>query len=124
VTKAIGRRDDGAIVHLGEALHHREANAETALRPRERGVDLVKEIEDRGQVLARDAYAGVADLETDLALISAARWRERDADPTARLAVLHRVHDEVREDLLEARRIAVHPHGLVGDERVDAMILR
>ena len=53
-------RGDGSAVHLDEALHQREPDAEPARGAATRPVGLHEHVEDARQHLGRDADAGIA----------------------------------------------------------------
>src|SRR5258708_13844435 len=96
-------------MHRGEVTHDRQAEAESALRAPARRVALLESLEDSGQDLGRDADAGIAHLDGDRV-----RLRARgDVDPAALRSELDGVGDQVRDDLLQARRPAPRGAGPV-----------
>src|SRR6185436_20693740 len=49
-----------AAVKLDDVLHDREAEAQSAIRPRDRGISLTKTIEDKRQDVSTNADAGIS----------------------------------------------------------------
>src|SRR5690349_16547836 len=94
---------DMAAMHVDEAAHEREPDAEPALRTIELLRALHERVEDGGQHIAGDALAIVFDLGDRLLLAHAQAHRDRS---TAR-RVLGRVREEVLEDLRETEFVAV-----------------
>ena len=84
-------------VQLGEAPHEREAEARPGVLAREPRVELREGLEELREVLCRDPGPGVADLEPDEPGLLVARGRELHGP--ARRRELHRVREEVHEDL-------------------------
>jgi len=92
-------------VQRDQLTHQRQADAEPALGPIERPVDLGEEIEYVRNHLGRHADAVVDDTHDRLRRVGA----ERDDDAPAVGRVLGRVVDEVADDLREPRLISRHP---------------
>jgi len=103
-----------APVQLDELADDRESQAET--RARRPSLTLSVRLEHVRKQLGRDAVAFVAHGNPR----GDARGVERDANGGPTVAVLDRVADEIRDDLLKARGVAVDPwarRGDVGDDR-------
>jgi hypothetical protein len=77
-----------------------------------RRLDLVERIPDAGQLVLRDPEPVVLDGDPDLIAMASAE----QANFAAGLAELHRVADEVHEDLLQARGIGLHGRQIVGQQ--------
>ena len=109
-------------MQLDEASDERQADPQAALRPIQRLVGLHEEVEDVLLHLRRDADAGVADPQHGLVVLAG----QADRDPAARLGVLGGVVQQVRDDLLQAGRVALDRDGLGGsiDRRARAGALR
>jgi len=97
-------------VQLRERPHQRQADPEAALRAVERALALDEKPEDLRQHVAGDADALVLDAEHGIVALG----RRANADGPAGRRVLHRVADEVQDDLL---------HGARGRHRRDVLEL-
>jgi hypothetical protein len=113
------RGRDLAAVQVDDAARERQPDAEAALRARERRVRLDEQVEDRGQVLARDADPVVLHLDLGRAVVPL----QRHPDPTARGRVLARVVQQVPDHLLQARGVAQHRHRPVGQRERQVLSL-
>ena len=99
-------------MQLGEALHHRQADAESAAPADRARLALHEELEDPGQDVARDTDAGIAHTQDAVTALA----RHADLDGAARRRVFDRVVEQVHDDLLQSHRIGIDPD-LVGVER-------
>ena len=120
VKRAAGARlalDPDASAHQPHE-RGRDGQAETgAAEPaRRRSVRLAERLEDRRRASRRDADPGVGDAEMQLVLPSLRESSRTATNDVAALGELERVADQVRQDLLEARRVADDAGGHV---RVD-----
>ena len=95
-------------MHLDEALHQREPDAEAALGAVDRDLALREEIEDRFEHVLPDADAVVGDGDDAEAVLEACLHR----DGATRGRELGGVHDEVRDRLLQPHRVHVQGDGL------------
>src|SRR5439155_6011500 len=95
--EAVTRYLDRAAVHLDQALHQREAEAQAVMDASFRAAGLIEEIEDARQVLGTNAPAFVSDLHRDVILLPL----DRDLDARPARAVLAGVVEQVREHLRE-----------------------
>jgi len=91
-------------VRLGDVPDDREAHAEAAVLARRRRVRLPEALEEVRRELRRDPLAGVLHADHRLLAVPV----EPDLDAPAWRRELHRVREEVPEDLLEPARIALH----------------
>jgi len=78
-------------VQLGEALHHRQADAESAAPADRARLALHEELEDPGQDVARDTDAGIAHTQDAVTALA----RHADLDGAARRRVFDRVVEQV-----------------------------
>src|SRR5690606_13099220 len=97
-------RDDLAAVQMDDGSHDREAEPEAAQRTIDRLPSLSEHVEDLRQQVRRDAAAVVRDDELD----EAAGTLRRELDTSARLRILRRVREQVRDNLREARGVTDH----------------
>ena len=101
-------------------LHDREAEAEAAVRARDGRVLLAERLEDVRQERRLDARAGVAHDDLDVRVLAL----HADVDPAALGRELHRVREQVPDDLLEPAGVAAE-HARVGVEQdLEAHALR
>src|SRR2546423_11562284 len=107
--RALGR--NRPAVELGEPPYERQPDAEAAARPVERLLALDEEIEDPRQQVGVDALSVVAHAELRVLFVAL----DGELDLSALGRVLDRVLDEIRDDLLEADRVAVDEDGLAGE---------
>ena len=107
-----------------QAPRDREPQAGPAVTPRHRRVGLGELLEDRRQLIARDADARVADAEPQVRLLVAhPHGRHRD-DHLTGLGELDPVADQVREHLPQPGRVAAHHvRGLARDVRDELELL-
>ena len=84
----------------------RQAEAGAAEPARRRSVRLTEGFEDGVVLLRRDADAGVGDAEVQLRAALGARVLPDGDEDVAALGELERVADQVRQDLLNPRRVA------------------
>ena len=91
-------------MHLHQPLHQRQADAEPALRPLERAIDLREHVEDALELVGRDAAPGVLDRHHDVAVPH--RSAVTEIVPPGR-RVLAAVVEQVAEHLRQAHRIGV-----------------
>ncbi|KAF1858502.1 hypothetical protein Lal_00015019 [Lupinus albus] len=111
---------DVAAVQFDELAHEGEAQAQAALRAVERARGLREQVEHDGQQVGADAVAVVAHGEEGLAVGGV----QFHLDVAALRRVLGRVGEQVRDHLHEARVVAVHRHGHVGQPHVEAVAAR
>src|SRR3989442_236225 len=100
VTLAVGT--NGPPVHLHEVPDEREADSESRLRSRQRGIPLAKTVEDIWKQHGGDASSGVHDAKLHLGF----RALEPHIDPAIRRRELDGVGEQVPDDLLEALGIS------------------
>ncbi len=103
-------------MQLREALHDRQAQPEAAVAARGRGVFLPEAFEHEGQERRRDADARV--LDDDLGV--RVHPLQRHAHLAARRRELHRVGEQVPQDLLKPRRIDFGPADVAVERLLDA----
>jgi len=82
-------------VHLHDALHQCQADAEAALRAIERARTLREELEDVWQQVRSDTHAGIADTQQNHLPLRLGF----EPDVTALRGVLRRVDEQIREHL-------------------------
>ena len=104
----LARDADPPAHQLGQPLADRQTQTGAAVAARGRGVDLAERLEQAVEPVRRDADAGVADREGQLVkgsrvLDTVRAHREHDLAP---LGELHRVREQVQEDLAQARHVA------------------
>src|SRR5256714_1570197 len=99
--RTVGRHR--APMQLGERPHQRQADPEAALRAVQRALALDEQAEDLRQHVAGDADALVLDPEHGIVALA----RRPHADGAAGRRVLHRVADEVQDDLLHAHGVGI-----------------
>src|SRR6266496_6747807 len=100
---------------LHEMLHDRHAEPGTAFLAGAAGVDAIESLEKAGEVLGRDARAGVADANDR---VSAGGLCD-DADLAAAWRVPQRIVVQVRKDLPQRFGIAVEGRGIRGGFECD-----
>ena len=93
-------------MHLHQASHQSQSQAQTALRMVERMVDLGEQVENLREHLGGNADAGVANPEHDLGSLDS----DAQADLSAGLGVLGRIVQEVGEDLGHPDRVGLDKH--------------
>src|SRR5690349_4367085 len=98
--------DDSSVVLVDETPDERETQAEAAALPG-RDFALAEWLEDVRKVLGSDADARVDDTDDGIAVAPV----ERDVNRRSGLAVLHRVVEEIPEDLRQPGRVAHHEEG-------------
>jgi len=101
---ALGRHD--AAVKVDEPLYEGQADAEPAGRAVRRGLALKEQVEDAREIVRLDSPAVVGDLEHRLGRFT----RDAHADVPAGAGVGRGVDEQVGEDLLHARLVALDPH--------------
>ena len=89
-------------MELDQVPHQREAEPEPAVASRRRPLRLAEALEDVRQEISRDAAPVVLDDDPAVSVVLV----QREADFAAARAELHRIREEVPDDLLEAIRIA------------------
>ena len=94
---------NAAVVHIDQPPHQRQANAESALRPLQRPINLREHVEDAGQHVAGDADAVVSHADDGITPFPFGG----EPDVTAPLGVLGGVVQQVQEDLSEPDGIGV-----------------
>ena len=94
-----------AAVELDDASHDGEPEADAALGAREGAVGLRECFEYAVEHVGGDAHAAVGHADDGFVAVDA----DRDRHAAAPRRVLDRVRHQVREDLLEALQIPVHP---------------
>src|SRR5689334_6268127 len=92
-------------MQLHEPADQGQSNTEPALRPIERAFALHEQIEYSRQQLGRDAEPVVLHTEHRIRAFHA----QGDCDPAPDGGVLHRIADDVRDNLLDPDRIAIDP---------------
>ena len=92
-------------MQLREAPHQRKPDAQAALRAVERPRALYERLEDARRELGRHADPRIGDTEQRLVAFAS----DRHGDGAAFGRELERVAEQVADDLLDARRIGVHP---------------
>src|SRR5690606_9366393 len=106
--ESLAARLDRAAVDLDESLDQSEADPEPALRSLTPGSHLGKHLEDRLQLVGRDADPVVLDRDDDLLVGSLCD----DLNVPAVVRVLAGVGQEVAENLHEPNRIPPNPYRL------------
>jgi hypothetical protein len=102
---------DRSSVQVDEAPRERESDPEAALRAIDRLMELREHLEDRRQLVARDADTGVRDGDVHRGTVASRRHRDR----SSAWRVFARVRQQIRDHLRDARRIRVECQHLVGD---------
>src|SRR6267378_4648807 len=97
-------------------LHDRQAEPGPAFLAGAAGVHAIESLENAGEVLGRDARAGVADADDSVG----AEGLYDDADLAASRRVSQRIVVQVREDLPQRFGIAVDGRGIRGGFECDA----
>src|SRR5437667_54384 len=95
---------DGPAERVHELLHDAQPEPDTAGAAGAALADLVEGLEDRVQVVGRDARAGVADLDHDP---TGASSRVRHHGDPPRLRELDRVVDQIVDDLLQLHAVGL-----------------
>src|SRR5882724_6237816 len=106
--RAIAERLDPSAVELPESAHECETDAEPALRVIEPARALRGQVEHVRDQIERNADAGVGNADYREVLLAA----DANADRAARRGVLDRVRQEIRDDLVEPRRVGARPDRL------------
>ena len=109
------RNRDRPAMQLDQTSHERQSDPEPAPRTIQRMVRLHEEIEDVFLHLGRDADPGVSHSQHGLVALS----RQRERDLAAGLGVLRGVVQQVRDDLLQAGRVAFD-RGRLGREGLES----
>src|SRR6185437_12040258 len=110
VTQAGTARLDAPTMQLQHAAHEGQADPESPARTRQRAVDLREQIEDPLELLRCQADTVVTHAQDGLVIL----LRDLQCNVAAVLSVFGGVLDEVRDDLFQPNRIAVDPHGSIG----------
>ena len=100
----------GPAVHVDDRADDGEAEAAPAAARLVRTRSAVEALEDVRELARIDPDAGVGDVDAGTVV----GRRHRDADRSATRRELHRVADEVRDDLADARRIVADADGCRG----------
>src|SRR5262245_49298428 len=100
---SLASRFDRTAVHLHEPPDKRQTDAETTLCVVERSIELREHVEDRIELLRRDADAVVRDGDDRLRAVA----NGIDPDLSAGSRVLDAVVEQIAEHLREPRRIRV-----------------
>ena len=100
---------DRASHHLHESLGDREPQTRPSVPACRRAVGLRKGLEQPLAVLGRDADAGVGDRKANQGVVIGLLDEGAVHDDFATLGELHRVADEIREDLPQTSGVASHP---------------
>ena len=95
---------DRAAVHLDDVTHDRQAQAEASGLARHAALGLAEPIEHKRQEVVADPDAGVADHDFDVRIDPL----EPELDATALRRELHRIGQQVPDDLLQPIGIAGH----------------
>ncbi len=117
MTGTLALDGDGAAVQLGQAADERQADTQAALGPVERLVDLDEEVEDVPLHLGGDPDAGVPYGQDGFVALSC----QGDRNSASRLGVLGGVIQQIRDDLLQAGRVSLEPHGVGTHSRFELM---
>ena len=107
-----------AAMHLDQAPHQRQADAEPALRAVDGAADLAEHLEHAGQCIAGDPDPGVADHHHGLFSFTP----HRQPDAAARRRVLGGVVEQVGHHLGNAGRVGVHQQRLVRHIHLQRML--
>ena len=111
-------------MRLGDLLHDREADAVRVIGAANVATRL-EGLENPFVILFGDSLSIVGHHD----LMAAVDLVNLDRDPGGRglirvaKAVLHRVADQVREDLIEARLIHLHDRRIRGQDQLDALLI-
>jgi hypothetical protein len=101
---------DPAVVHLDQPPHKRQPDPQPALCLLQRPIHLTEHVEDVGQLVGRDADAGVLDRHHHVAPLPLGG--QPDLAPT--VVVLGGVVQQVGEHLSEPGRVGVHDDRVLG----------
>ncbi len=102
-------------MHRHETRHQRQADAEAGLRARLAARHLCEQVEDRPQLVGRDADPGVGDGDHDVTAL--AFGGEHDVPPA--FVELARVDQEVAEHLYQAHRVGFQPDRFCGPGKLE-----
>ena len=100
---------DPAAHDFGEPLADGEAEAGAAILARRRRIDLAEGLEQTIHAIRGDAAARVADLEMERRVVAVLDDRPDGQRHFARRGELHRVAQEIDQDLPQARDVAMNP---------------
>ena len=92
-------------MHLGERFDHGQPDAQAPLGSGQRAVSLGEELEDVRQKLGPDPLPSVAYADHDFAISPLGT----QADVASLFRILDRVREQIRDDLLQPRRVGVDP---------------
>src|SRR5207245_2979226 len=104
----LGRNGDLSAQQRHQPPRDREAESGAAVAAGHGRIRLRELLEDRGQLLLRDADPRIAHAKLPRGLVAVAAHRARGHVDLTALGELDRVPDQVDEDLSHARRISAH----------------
>src|SRR6185436_7778250 len=111
---------DAATVQFGKLAHHGESQAETAVLAFAAGIGLAEGIEYMREELPADAFAVVGDADFYLRAYA----RQCQCYVTAVPGELHRVRQQIPDDLLQPGGVAIQTVGIRGELAVEGDIAR